>query len=243
MSKNIYCFSRNLILIFLFIEYKKWEKPLDFAKISQKEEKGRKDENPISPRSPRFYIFPSIYTASSQVTTSPSLPLSIPISFLDGLLLSFPFYPPLSIEPEHQNTQKSTKDIKTKLNRGKPMEEGKTPSSFSISNLMCQEDSTDLDCSIEPESHRKISISPLGNEIFSETEEKYIERLVSKEMCFCTMYRACSSSCYEDYSSVFVEDWFKSVRFDAVQWILRVSCFIKQYFMGKILIIINQMHK
>jgi hypothetical protein len=119
------------------------------------------------------------------------------------------------------------------------MEDGKTPSSFSISNiLMCQEDSTDLDFSIESESHRKTSISSLENESFSETEEKYIERLVSKEMSFCTMYRAGSSSCYEDYSSVFVDDWFKSVRFDAVQWILRVSSFIEQFFREKEVIFI-----
>lgn len=106
------------------------------------------------------------------------------------------------------------------------MEDGSTtPSSFSISSLMCQEDSRDLDFSIESEiSHRKNSLSFLKDEGFSETEDKYIERLVSKEISFCTMYRpACSSSCYEDYSSVVSDDWFKSVRFNAVQWILRVS--------------------
>lgn len=102
------------------------------------------------------------------------------------------------------------------------MEDG-TPSSFSISNLMCQEDSTDLDFNIESESHSKICLSSLRDEGFSETEEKYIETLVSKEMNFCIMYRPCSSSCYNDNLSVVIDDWFKSVRYDAVQWILRVS--------------------
>ncbi|KAF3333886.1 cyclin-D5-1-like protein [Carex littledalei] len=104
------------------------------------------------------------------------------------------------------------------------MEDG-TPSSFSISNLMCQEDSTDLDFSIESERHNKICLSSLRDEGFSETEEKYIETLVSKEMNFCIMYRPCSSSCYEDNSSVVIDDWFKSVRYDAVQWILRTSIY------------------
>ncbi|KAJ3685527.1 hypothetical protein LUZ61_014691 [Rhynchospora tenuis] len=106
------------------------------------------------------------------------------------------------------------------------MEDGSPISSFSISNLMCQEDSSDLDFNIESESRRRISNSSLRDEGFSETEEKYIEKLVSKEMSFCTMYRSCSSSCYEDYSSVVTDDWFKSVRFDAVQWILKTSIYL-----------------
>lgn len=109
------------------------------------------------------------------------------------------------------------------------MEDG-TPSSFSISNLMCQEDSTDLDFNIESESHSKICLSSLRGEGFSETEEKYIETLVSKEINFSIMYRPCSSSCYDDNSSVVIDDWFKSVRYDAVQWILRVSYFCRTFF-------------
>ncbi|KAJ4788144.1 Cyclin-D5-1 [Rhynchospora pubera] len=114
------------------------------------------------------------------------------------------------------------------------MEDGSPISSFSISNLMCQEDSSDLDFSIESDSGRRNSPSSTirdeGFSQFSETEEKYIEKLVSKEMSFCTMYRSCSSSCYEDYSSVVIDDWFKSVRFDAVQWILRTSIYLGMSF-------------
>ncbi|KAJ1690186.1 hypothetical protein LUZ63_014341 [Rhynchospora breviuscula] len=113
------------------------------------------------------------------------------------------------------------------------MEDGSPISSFSISNLMCQEDSSDLDFGIESDSGKRNSPSSIRDEgfsQFSETEEKYIEKLVSKEMSFCTMYRSCSSSCYEDYSSVVIDDWFKSVRFDAVQWILRTSIYLGMSF-------------
>ena len=102
---------------------------------------------------------------------------------------------------------------------------GDSECSFSISNLMCQEDRALLDDEDEEEEEDEEK-----SEVFlvlkdSEAEDdEYIESLVSREASFDG--RGVDSLAGNESSLVVVVaggDWLKCARSDAIQWMLRVS--------------------
>ncbi|KAJ0973702.1 hypothetical protein J5N97_015667 [Dioscorea zingiberensis] len=98
---------------------------------------------------------------------------------------------------------------------------GDSECSFSISNLICQEDRALLDDDGEEEEDEE------KREVFlvlkdSEAEDEYIENLVSREASFDC--RAVVDSLAGNESTVVVAgDWLKCARSDAIQWMLRTK--------------------
>ncbi|XP_058081311.1 cyclin-D5-3-like isoform X2 [Magnolia sinica] len=89
--------------------------------------------------------------------------------------------------------------------------------SVSLSSLLCQEEACfdDDEEEEEEENERFLSIEDLG---LLETEDEYIEILVSKERSFGSE----SSGSSDDFST---ENWLKCARLDAVRWILETRAF------------------
>nr|DAD21332.1 TPA_asm: hypothetical protein HUJ06_022795 [Nelumbo nucifera] len=88
-------------------------------------------------------------------------------------------------------------------------------SSFSLSNLLCQENEGCLDGEV----YEDVFLN-LNNYPYSETEEEYIEMLVERENSF-------GSKCHEstnDYSMM-NESWLKCARLDAIQWIFKTRAY------------------
>lgn len=81
--------------------------------------------------------------------------------------------------------------------------------SFSLSNLICNEDATHLNEEEEEEDDHRVFI------LFSETEDEYIEALVSRESSF----ESRASGITEAEAEVVL----RCNRLDSIKWVLKVS--------------------
>ncbi|KAF8410218.1 hypothetical protein HHK36_002741 [Tetracentron sinense] len=98
----------------------------------------------------------------------------------------------------------------------KKMEHSDSVSSFTLSNLLCQEKEACFDEDVVED-----VFLTLNNFNLSESEDEYIEMLVERESSFGTKIHGSSS----DDCFTTLGNWLKCARLDAIRWILKTRAF------------------
>ncbi|OAY81477.1 Cyclin-D5-3 [Ananas comosus] len=97
--------------------------------------------------------------------------------------------------------------------------------SVSISTLICEEDGADLEADDDSNEDGELFLL-LKEQPLSQSDEEYVEKLISKETNLNIASRCCSPSSCDEAPSMLSQDWFVASRIDSIRWILRTrACF------------------